>query len=136
MTTCRRALSVLSLGLALAAPRFAYADSKIEMAVATDSKETTSGREVFGPDTPKVYIVYTVTTSKASRVKGVWWAEKVQGVPDNSKMTESASNVQAGTFMMAFSYPKPPTGWPSGTYKVELFVDDKLEKTVKFKVAK
>ena len=136
MTTFRRVLPALSVAIVLLAPRFASAESKIEMAVATDSRESTSQREVFAPDTPKVYVVYTVTTSKPSKVKGVWWAEKVQGVPDNSKMTESASNVQTGTFMMAFSYPKPPSGWPSGTYKVDLWVDDKLEKTVKFKVAK
>jgi hypothetical protein len=131
----RHRLAPLGLAALLFVPRV-LADAKIDMVVATDSKESISPHEVFTPNTAKIYVVFTVTASKPARVKAIWTAEKVQGVPDNSKMTESSTNVQAGTFMSAFSYPKPATGWPPGTYRVDFEIDDKHEKTVKFKVAK
>lgn len=38
--------------------------------------------------------------------------------------------------MGSFSYSKPPQGWPTGTYRVELFLDDQPTMTVRFRVEK
>jgi hypothetical protein len=110
---------------------------RIESAYTSDSKETRAERSVFTPDSAKVYVIYVVAELVATtKLKAVWTVEKAEGVQENSKMDESTTSPGAGSFMSAFSRSKPPKGWPVGSYRVELFVDDKLEKTLKFKVAK
>ncbi len=105
-------------------------------AYTTDSKETHAERNVFAPETPKVYVGYTLTeVNPGSRIKIVWTAEKVDGVQENSKITDSET---ISTSMVAgmFSYSKPPKGWPTGTYRVDLFIDGRLDKTLRFRVAR
>ena len=118
-----------------AAPR-AAAEGKFDLAVATESRENISQHDVFAPSTAKIYVVYKVTLPKASRVKASWITEKVDGYAENQKFSDSISNVQAGTFMGAFANGRPGAAWPLGAYRVDLYVDDKLEKSVRFKVSK
>ena len=113
------------------------AKARIESAITSDSRETMAEKEVFAPSTPKVYVIYMMADApKGTRLKAIWYAEKAEGVEANSKMNESTGSSGSGTYWGAVSYSKPTAGWPIGTYKVELYLDDKLEKTVRFKVAK
>jgi hypothetical protein len=128
------AVGALAAVLLLASPR-AAAQGKFDLAVATDNKEAISQHDTFPPSTARIYVVYKVTLPKAGRVKSAWVAEKVDGEKENSKFSENGSNLQPGTFMGVFSW-KPGNAWPAGTYRVDLYVDDKLEKSVRFRVVK
>lgn len=115
----------------------AAADSpkgRIHSAYTTDSKETQNEKSVFSPETPKVYVGYTLAdVNPGSKLKVVWTAEKVTGVQENSVMTSTETTA---TTMVAgmFSYSKPPKGWPAGVYRIDLFVDGRLDKTLRFTV--
>jgi hypothetical protein len=117
----------------------AVADSpkgRFHSAHTTDSKETRAERTVFAPDSPKVYVDYTLADVNAGqKVKIVWTAEKAEGVQENSKMNE-AETIASSMVSGLFSYSKPTKGWPAGTYRVDLFIDGRLDKTIRFKVAK
>jgi hypothetical protein len=130
----KKTLAFAALALSTLAPPLAASDGKFDMAVATDSREAISHHETFSPATAKIYVIYTVTLPKAGKLKAVWMAEKVTGVAENSKFTESQTAAAAGTFMGAFSYTKPGTAWPTGAYRIDLFIDGDLEKSVRFQV--
>jgi len=131
----RPALALALLVTALAAAPRAAAE-KFEMAVATDSKEVVSAHDSFGQSTARIYVIYKIAVAKATRVKAAWVTEKVEGYQDNNKFGESGSNLEAGSYMSSFSYSRPGAAWPAGAYRVDLYVDDKLEKSVRFRVTK
>jgi hypothetical protein len=133
--TSRRFLIAFA-ALALAAAGRARAESKFELAVATDSRDSITQHDAFPPSTAKIYVIYKVTLPKAGRVRAAWVTEKVDGYGENQKFGDSGSNMEAGSYMSAFSYGRPGAAWPLGVYRVDLYVDDKMEKSVHFKVTK
>lgn len=76
-----------------------------------------------------------VNSDAAIEVKGVWWTGVVSGWPSDTKLFEAvgrASNQQNG---IPFEIERTNgEAFPSGTYKLELYVDDKLENTTAFRV--
>ena len=124
-------LLILLAGTALAErPRF-------QVAVVTDTRESMDDKQVFPPDVAKVYIVYMLSDApKGTRLKAVWYADHVEGMADNSKFNQVEATAAGGSYIGAFSYTKPTKGWPTGDYRVELYIEDRLEKTLKFKVVK
>src|SRR5512141_2458646 len=101
-----------------------------------DDRNSLAEKSTFSPETPKVYVAYTLNdVMPGARVKIVWTAEKVEGVVENSKIDQAETTT---TTMISglFSYSKPPKGWPAGTYRVDLFIDGRLDKTIRFKVVK
>jgi len=130
-----RVLGAITAALLLLAGA-AWADSKFELAVATDNKDVISQHDSFAPSTARIYVVYKVTLPKASRVRAAWITEKVEGYQENQKFNESNSSVEAGTFMGAFSNGRPGNAWPAGAYRVDLYVNDGLDRSIHFKVTK
>lgn len=108
-----------------------------EMAYTTDNRDTRDEKDVFGPATAKVYVVYMAADIPAgTKLRFVWLIEKAEGFQENSAMSESSKVPGAGSFMGMVSYPKPAKGWPAGTYRVDLFIGDRLDRTVRFRVTK
>ena len=111
-------------------------EPRFERAVSSDSKSTRDEKAVFPPDTPRIFIVYRIMdAAKGTRLKAVWYAEKVEGIAENQVVADLSTETGAGKrFMGSFSYSKPPKGWPAGLYRVELFLNDKAAKSVVFRV--
>lgn len=108
-----------------------------EMAFTTDNPDTREEKDVFGPATPKVYVIYMAADiPAATKLRFVWVIEKAEGFQENSTISESAKTFGAGSFMGKVSYPKPAKGWPAGAYRVELYIGERLDKTLKFRVTK
>ena len=121
------ALVSVSTALAQEGPRF-------EMAVATPDRNDTSHTAVFPKGTKVIYIVWLVDGIQGeTTAKCVWWADKAEGVANNTQITVSQSKV-AGRSMGAFKYTLQ-NGWPAGDYHVELSAAS-AKKTVRFKVEK
>lgn len=115
----------------------AAADSpkgKFHSAHTADDRNSLAEKSVFTSDTPKVYVAYTLEdVNPGSRIKIVWTAEKVEGVVENSKI-DQAETLSSSMISGLFSYSKPTKGWPAGTYRVDLFIDGRQDKTIRFKV--
>ncbi|KAA0256280.1 hypothetical protein FBQ97_05535 [Acidobacteria bacterium ACD] len=108
-----------------------------EMALTTDNPDTREEKDVFGPATPKVYVIYMVADlPAATKVRFVWLIEKAEGFQENSTISESSKTFGAGSFMGKVYYPKPAKGWPAGAYRVEMYIGERLDKTLKFRVTK
>jgi len=111
---------------------------RFHVAYTTDSKQTMSERVTFAPDTPKVYVIYMLAdVPKGAKLKAVWVAEKVEGLPDNKTFDQAETVYSAAANGGAFSEGKPAKGnWPLGAYRVDLFINDKLEKAIHFKISR
>ena len=136
--TLSRPIAALSLISLLAAPVLAQqAGPRIDTAISSDSKETMAEKTSFSQTTPKIFVFYMMADAvKGTRVKAAWIADKVDGYDPNNKFDESNATSPGGTYWGAFSYPRPGAAWPLGQYRVDLSVDGKVVKSVKFKIEK
>lgn len=98
-------------------------------------------KDTFSPTTPEIYLVCsTAAVKKGDVVKGTWVAiDTKKAAPDNYQIAEKAFTVEndsakGQTYDMSLS--KPDKGWPVGTYKVDLYLNDKLAESFNFSVAK
>ena len=99
------------------------------------SYEIVKPSTVFAPNTPKIVCVFSVEGAGIGmNVKGVWIAEDVGGAaPPNYKIAEQSLRLpfmNSGSVYLS----KPTTGFPAGSYRLEICIGGKLAKTLKFKV--
>jgi hypothetical protein len=110
----------------------------LKIALVTSDRYSRNEQKVFAPDAPKIFAVYQVAdAAQGTRLKAVWFGEKVEGLAARTKITESESTFSAsGEYMGAFSCARPAQGWWPGAYVVELSVDGAVRKTLSFRVEK
>ncbi len=116
--------------------KFSFSSAKIKDAkfcTAVDEDQNPSGiTSIFTPDSPKIYIWFS-------------WAYTMIGTEAKVVLTYETSNLTITEGLMviedmagrgSFSLNRPATeaGWPVGDYKVDLYLDDKLAKSVNFQV--
>lgn len=127
---CLLALATMSAALTL------DADTKDKLLHAQLVEEL-NGEEVtsFSADVPKIYALWKGDAVKeGDKVRGVWIADDVgTAAPKNSKIDE-ATVTATGETQGTFSISKPDKGWPVGSYRLELYVGDKLAETLKFTI--
>jgi len=121
-----------------ASPQSTPARSHFKIAMISNDKSSLDEKGVFAPDAPKVFTVYRVVVAgSGSKVKAVWFAEKVEGLEAKTKLAENESTFPAkGEYIGSLSCTKPPQGWPIGSYAVQLYLDGSLRKTLAFRVEK
>jgi len=106
--------------------------SNIVVTLDPASKKPTVG---FGTQTPTIYVFFDLGDIKdGQKIKSVWYCEKSRQAPPNYKIDEVTLPLKAGQDSGSFSCSKPDKGWPSGRYRVELYLDDQLKDTEKFLV--
>jgi hypothetical protein len=126
------------LGLLLyASPIVAMADPQITGAVmgttVSADYEIAKPMTEFAVDTPAIRCAWVVEgVDGETTVRAAWIAEDVgSAAPANYKIDE-ASIKMSGDGKGSFSLSKPNNGFPVGKYRVEIFLGDKLAKTVRF----
>jgi hypothetical protein len=94
------------------------------------------GLASFAADTEKVLALFkTEGAQNGDKIRGLWIAEDVGGAaPANSKIDEKTLTMEGDTEDGVFSLSKPTNGWPAGTYRLDIYVNDKLVKTEKFTI--
>ncbi len=109
---------------------------RIASAIVTDSPTSEVNRTVFSPQTPEVFVRFTLAdVPPGTSLRAIWTAESVAGLPNDTRMDESNVNDAGGTRNAGnVSYPRPPNGWPTGTYRVDLYLSGQLERTLRFTV--
>ncbi len=110
--------------------------ARYEKLMLTDVKDGQTARQTFDPKTKKIYLSAWLTdVAPGAKLKSVWFAEKNNVTPDNFKLDSVEIIVRGKMNRVTYSLSKPKKGWPVGTYRLELFIDDKLTDTVRFSVA-
>lgn len=66
-------------------------------------------------------------------VKAVWTAVNVQGQPANTPLDQTELKSGSGTVHFKLTNSNP---WPAGKYKVDLYMNNKLDRSIDFQVAK
>lgn len=108
---------------------------------ATLGKDNT-GKEsmtTFASSDPKIYLVWKAETGvKGEKVRVAWIAEDTGGtIPKNKKLTEGTQTIPATGSINATSFiEKPAGGFPAGKYRVDVYDDGKLAKSLKFTIKK
>jgi len=87
----------------------------------------------FAPsDTPLHYVVTLGNAPDDTKVKAVWTAvDAGDGQIKDQKLDETV--LQSGSSVLNFTLSNKQA-WPAGKYKVELFLNDKLDRTADFLV--
>ena len=103
----------------------------------SDSDDGDDSMDVFTPDTAKIFLkAELVDVPSGAKLTGSWIAEKTDAAPPNYKIDSVDLTVGALVNVATFSLSKPNAGWPTGDYRVELFIDGKPVTQARFKVAK
>ncbi len=102
------------------------------LAVAKDAEAATE----FEKDTAKIIATFTVEGVEVDdKAKGIYIIEDVgDAAPKNTKVFEAELKATANPMTFTFEVAKPKGGWPPGTYRVELHINDNLVETLNFTV--
>ncbi len=90
----------------------------------------------YSTDTAKLEALWKGSGLKAGdKIRAVWIAEDF-GIAEkrNSRITESETTAYKSDDDGAFALGRPKEGWPSGKYRLEIYVNTKLAETVKFTI--
>lgn len=118
---------------------------------ATMCKSVTGEDEPVGPttqfakDVTEIFATWKSDQTKEGQIsKAVWIAIDVgKAAPPNTKIVEKSIKLERQPDAKGkdlkwwhgnFSLTKPTAGWPIGTYRLEIYFDDKLTKTLPFTI--
>ena len=101
-----------------------------------DTFEPVDPTSTFPPDQAVINLVVTVANAPSdTKVKTVWTAVDVgDAAPANTKLDEAEITMD-DSGNAHFTLSSPSTGvWPVGKYKVEIYLNDKLERTLEYTI--
>lgn len=85
----------------------------------------------YGPFDDFYAMVDLRNAPDSTSLKAVWTAVNVEGVTANEVINETSGAMGSGLIHFKLSN---DTLWPAGEYKVDIYLNDKLDKTIKFEV--
>lgn len=91
---------------------------------------------VFSPQAEAMYVAFRVPqAAPGSRLRAVWSTVNVgAAAPPNTQIAESTL-VLPGSSPGSFRFSRGPQPWPTGDYRVDLYLNDVLVITIPYKVA-
>ena len=103
--------------------------------VDTGTREPIEPSNEFSPDTPEIYCSVKLSNIPTGSEIAAQWIY-VQGELENLSdfLIDEISVTASGTRYLSFSETKPENGWPTGDYKVKLYLDGKEKTSPTFKV--
>ena len=113
------------------------AETKLLTAVLA-TEPTGEPQTSFLSDTPKLYLRWHREGLNADdKIRCVWIAEDVGGAaPANYQVSETSTKASETGGFGTFTLSRPIKGWPTGKYRVEIYVGDKLADTIRFTIEK
>lgn len=113
----------------------AQAPKKLTGALATEA--TGEPRDQFPSDTEQIFARWEGRRLRDhAKVRVVWIAESVEGVPPNYKVDEASAFADGRYSHGHFVLSRPEDGWAPGEYRAEFYVDDELQDTLKLRITK
>jgi hypothetical protein len=110
---------------------FSATTANIKDAVLATDEAGTQPTTEFAQNAVFYAVVTLANAPSDTNVKAVWYAVNAEGVDPNFKIDEVTTTTGDGVVPFTLTNNNP---WPVGTYKVELYLNDKLEKTLDFTV--
>ena len=131
-------LFVLSTGAVAQPPRpvDAAASAAVEdVYLARDDGEGKAGDVtlIFATTDIPIHCIVVLAKADPAAVRMNFVAVKVGGVKPDSRVVSSSFATQQGQDRVFFTG-KPHGKWTAGTYRIDVFVNDKLEKSLDFEV--
>lgn len=112
--------------------------SRVVLATATqgDNKDPLGVTDTFAPVQQIFHAVVSVAAlPDNTKVKAVWYVVNVGTASDVNSLIDQFELTASGTQNLDFTLTVGPTGkWPVGSYKVEIYVNGILARTVPFQV--
>jgi hypothetical protein len=124
---------ILAVILALnVACGFSASTANIKEAKMARDNEGAQPTTTFAPtDTTFFCNIDLANAPDDTKIKAVWTAVQVEGADPETLIDQSELTAGSGTlhFKLATN-----SSWPAGKYKVDLYLNDKLDRTVEFQV--
>ena len=119
-----------ALLLASLACEVSASTAKISSAIMTADSASGVETATFKPDQTFLCVVVLDNAPDSTKVKAVWYSVDDAGAATKFVEKEIVGSGSPITFNATNNGP-----WPVGKYKVEIYLDDKLDKTLEFSVA-
>lgn len=120
------------LMLAALACSFSASTANIREAVLARDEEGTEPTTVFAPDDTFYLLVDLANAPEGTSVRASWTAVAVEGADPNTFLDENELTTESG--MLTYTLSNDGL-WPVGEYKVDLYLNGELERTLEFEVA-
>jgi hypothetical protein len=91
----------------------------------------------FKTETPTIYARWHGRGLRQNAgIRAVFIADNVADIPPNSQIDEMETTAAATDSGGSFALSRPEEGWTPGEYRVDLYLDDALAESFKFKIVK
>lgn len=125
-------LIIVLLAMATLACGGSFSTANIKNASLSPQESGSPETTVFAQDDFTVYcLVDLANAPEDTVVKAVWIAVDVEGVDANTLIDETS--LTSGDAQLTFDLTNNQL-WPVGTYKVELYLNDKLDRTLEYRI--
>ena len=133
---------LLAVSVAVAACSASYSTANIPNAVLAkdaqgDNFDPVDPTSTFPTDQPVIHLIVTLKNAPSdTTVKTVWIAVDVgDAAPANTEIDQTEITTH-GSGNVDFTLSQPSSGaWPVGKYKVDIYLNGKLDKTVEYTIA-
>jgi hypothetical protein len=135
------AVLLLAVFLVLTGCSGSFSTAKISSAVLAkdakaDSYDPVDPTSVFATDQPVIHLVVAIKNAPSdTKLKSIWTAVDVGDAAPAGTVIDETEYTADGSGKVDFTLSQPSTGtWPVGTYKVDIYLDGKLDTTLEFTV--
>lgn len=125
-------LVIVLLAIATLACGGSFSTANIKSATLSPQESGSPETTLFKQDDFTVYcLVNLANAPEDTVVKAVWIAVDVEGIDANTLIDETS--LTSGDAQLTFDLTNDQL-WPVGTYKVELYLNDKLDRTLEYRI--
>ncbi len=117
--------------LAALACNFSASTANIKNAVMARDSEGKDATTVFSPSDVFYCVVSLANAPDSTKIKAIWYAVEAANTDPNYKIDEY--EMTSGDATIPFKLENSQS-WPTGKYKVELYLNDELKQTLDFEV--
>jgi hypothetical protein len=130
----KRTSAFLLFAMLISAAVVRAGDVKVKATITTKGEDAPGS--VFLANIPKVVVSFETTGAKSGdKIRGAWVADDVgDAAPANTKIDEATVTMSPVVHGGTFSVTKPTKGWPPGQYHLDIYANDELATTVKFRI--
>jgi hypothetical protein len=100
-----------------------------------DNFEPVGVTETYAVDQPVIHAVVSVSNAPSdTKMKVVWVAVDVSAAATPNQTLDQTEVTVDGSRNVDFKLIRDSRGWPPGKYKVDIYLNDKLDRTLNFSV--
>lgn len=126
---------LIALAALLVSPHAGAAEPKIGEIIVSHEKDARLSEDSFEPDTAKIYLAaQLVDLPPGARVGSSWIAVDTSVAPPGYVIDSAEITVSGRVDRANFALSKPDQGWPVGSYRVDLTIDDQPAASASFRI--